>query len=679
MRGKVEGPFATAAEDYIRAGWMPIPVMPGSKAPAVRGFHGRNPYATKEIVRKWARNWSMANVAVRLPKCIIGIDVDHYSKKCGGDTLRVLERELGKLPRTYLVTSRSAPSGIRFFRVPENIDWQGHAGDDIDVISWYERYAIAWPSVHHVTGSEYGWFHERSCDGVARRVRVGIPSPDDMPELPEGWIAHLRAGDREDKRDVKQPAAREWIASHDGEMCEMMQITLDKWLERIQGGAHDAMVEGQKALCGDAADGHTGLTKALPIFREAFTNELSTRGRGRIQDGEWASALVGGVGYALTRPQKDEDGCVEVTELFGNFKPQRTSKVRSMDDVDDGVLEWVHYPMMPAGSLVIIDGDPSQGKSLLTLTMAARASRGRAILPWGESHLDGPIDTMLITTEDAPGMAMKPRLKAAKAVLSRIHVEIPWMDKRGNMRIMVLPDNASRVRELIADSGARLCIIDPITSFLGESINTSNDASVRRALGPLTAIAQETGCCIVIVRHMNKGGGDAKAMYRGGGSIAFSAIARSGLITGKLPDELGGAFGIAHVQCNYARPYEGTYSYSIESDEEGATGVPYIAWGDLHEDISADALVGTPKQKPGPDSTVQDEIEEILESMFDSRSIWTKQEVDTQLRNVMGRVPNKGTVAKVADKMGIRKSAIRGPNGVIGGSRWELRTAKMHL
>src|SRR3546814_2954020 len=100
-------------------------------------------------------------------------------------------------------------------------------------------------------------------------------------------------------------------------------------------------------------------------------------------------------------------------------------------------------------------------------------------------------------------------------------------------------------------SKAALLVIDPIMAYMGEKVNTNNDASVRAALQPLKELAQETGCAVVIVRHMNKSK-EGPAMYRGGGSIAFTGLARSALVAHKHPDDegvvvLAQEIGRAHV------------------------------------------------------------------------------------------------------------------------------------
>jgi hypothetical protein len=52
-------------------------------------------------------------------------------------------------------------------------------------------------------------------------------------------------------------------------------------------------------------------------------------------------------------------------------------------------------------------------------------------------------------------------------------------------------------------------------------------------LKQLTAVAERTGCAIVIIGHMNKSSG-SKGLYRGLGSIDITAAARSVLLVGRI-------------------------------------------------------------------------------------------------------------------------------------------------
>ena len=75
---------------------------------------------------------------------------------------------------------------------------------------------------------------------------------------------------------------------------------------------------------------------------------------------------------------------------------------------------------------------------------------------------------------------------------------------------------------------ARLVVFDPLTPFLDGGVQ--NDRSVRRALGPLSAICERTGAAAVLVRHLSKAG-SANVLYQGAGSIGLIAAARSGTST----------------------------------------------------------------------------------------------------------------------------------------------------
>ena len=75
-------------------------------------------------------------------------------------------------------------------------------------------------------------------------------------------------------------------------------------------------------------------------------------------------------------------------------------------------------------------------------------------------------------------------------------------------------------------------VIDPLASFLAGSANVEN--TVREATNALTAVAERTGAAIVAVRHLCKSP-KSSALYRGAGSIALIAAARSALLVGRDP------------------------------------------------------------------------------------------------------------------------------------------------
>lgn len=77
-----------------------------------------------------------------------------------------------------------------------------------------------------------------------------------------------------------------------------------------------------------------------------------------------------------------------------------------------------------------------------------------------------------------------------------------------------------------------MLVLDPVTAYLGNT-NANSNANVRSALSPLVVLAAKHEVTVIGINHHNKRQ-DMVAMYRGLGSTAFVAQARSvwAVITG---------------------------------------------------------------------------------------------------------------------------------------------------
>ncbi len=90
-----------------------------------------------------------------------------------------------------------------------------------------------------------------------------------------------------------------------------------------------------------------------------------------------------------------------------------------MNEVQARPLEWLCLNWVPMGKLTLLDGDPGQAKSLLLVDLAARVSTGQA-MPDDSAAIEGNVT--FLAPEDGLGDTLLPRLQAAGADLSRIHV-----------------------------------------------------------------------------------------------------------------------------------------------------------------------------------------------------------------------------------------------------------------
>ena len=96
-------------------------------------------------------------------------------------------------------------------------------------------------------------------------------------------------------------------------------------------------------------------------------------------------------------------------------------------------------------------------------------------------------------------------------------VEEPFsLDKKG----------IERLELTIQDAVATIVFIDPIVAYLGGKVDMNHANEVRDVMAPLAKAAERTGCAIVAIRHLRKAGGK-NGLYRGIGSIDFTAAVRS--------------------------------------------------------------------------------------------------------------------------------------------------------
>jgi hypothetical protein len=191
-------------------------------------------------------------------------------------------------------------------------------------------------------------------------------------------------------------------------------------------------------------------------------------------------------------------------------------------------VPWLWPSRIAAGRLTLIDGDPDQGKSFVTLDLAARLTAGHT-LPDG-CRPSGPMAVLLLSAEDSREDTIVPRLLAAGADLQRVHF---WDEAVGP----VFPEACGRLQQVLETTQARLVVIDPFFAFLGQEIGSLNDFMIRRALQPLARVAELTQAAIVLIRHLGKVGLTRQAIYRGLGSIAILGMARTAFLVGADPDD----------------------------------------------------------------------------------------------------------------------------------------------
>ncbi len=259
-------------------------------------------------------------------------------------------------------------------------------------------------------------------------------------------------------------------------------------------------------------------------------------------------------------------------------------------------VQWLWPQRLALGKMTTFDGDPGLGKSSITLDIAARVSSGQP-MPDGSPGITGGV--VLITPEDGLSDTIQPRLARAGATLSKIvsvsSIEmVDPLTGYAYQRPFTLPEDLEFLEKAMQRVDARLVIMDPIMAILG-SKDTYKDSEVRSLLVPIQLLMERHRATCIMVRHLTKNGGD-NMLYRGGGSIAFIGLVRTGLAVVKDPfDDTQCVF--AHIKSNLGK-YAPSLNYRISSDEEEGDERPYVVWGAENSLGASNLLAPSSSHKP---------------------------------------------------------------------------------
>lgn len=265
--------YGKAADTYWEFGWRGVlPLKRGAKWPPPNGFTGYNgAEPSYPDILQWRELYPDGNLCLRLPDGIVGIDVDAYGSKTGGVALAEAQRRWGPLPDGPISSSREddLASGIRLFRVPPGtllnsvITFPDLSVGDIEVIQRHHRYAVCWPSIHP-EGRAYWW---RNSAGQI----IGIPNPDELPDLPVAWIEALKLTPKSFAVDAPSFDVRKALTTGQQSMQVSMRMAeAIKELNLPGMSRHDTALRHVMALLRLGAEGQAGVESALQTLREIF-------------------------------------------------------------------------------------------------------------------------------------------------------------------------------------------------------------------------------------------------------------------------------------------------------------------------------------------------------------------------------------------------------------------------
>jgi putative DNA primase/helicase len=321
-----------------------------------------------------------------------------------------------------------------------------------------------------------------------------------------------------------------------------------------------------------------------------------------------------------TRTDFPELGYYE--EIFAPGSPPLES-VRA-SDVIMRAITWLWPNRFALGKIGIIAGLPDEGKGQVLCYIAAQTTRG-GLWPNGEGRCpQGSI--LILSAEENPEDSLAPRLEAAGADCSRIHLlkMVREHDKKGreHKRMFNISTDLEHLRQKLFEVGdVKVVMIDPMSAYLGVGkVDSFRDTDVRAVLSPLKELAEEMKVAVIAVMHFNKKVDITNALLRVSNSLAFVGLPRHAY--GVVADDENGRQLFVRAKNNDAAKSDNqTLAFHFEVRKVGVdpgTGIPieapFIVWEPGYVDITATEAMQAASENKSPGA--REEAKKFLLNML---------------------------------------------------------------
>ena len=287
-------------------------------------------------------------------------------------------------------------------------------------------------------------------------------------------------------------------------------------------------------------------------------------------------------------------------------KPIRKPRLLDLSNVSPTAIRWLWPGRFALGRLSSITGRPGDGKSLLSIDMAARLTTG---FGWPDGTPCPTGSVLFVACEDDPADTIRPRLDAAGADVSKVKIleGVDAIDpKTGKFREVpfTLQDVEAMESALKEMGDCKLVVIDPVGSYLGGGTDSHRDNEVRGVLAPIAKLAEKYGVAVIIVIHTRK----STAQYADDmalGSRAFTGIVRTSWHL--MADQENKELRLLLPGKNNLSKASSGLAFRIETNHHLSVPAPQIIWEAGTVDKHADDLLAelNAQNKPGPDADAQ--------------------------------------------------------------------------
>ena len=135
-------------------------------------------------------------------------------------------------------------------------------------------------------------------------------------------------------------------------------------------------------------------------------------------------------------------------------------------------MRWAWRDRIALAKITALVRRPKIGKGLLYSHLIAQVTRGTL-----DGDLDGPRNSIIVTTEDDPGDTLKPRLMAAGTDLE--HISNFQMGSKEEPVPFRVRQDADELARRVVEKEAALVVIDPLMEFIDGKVDSYKSHPVR--------------------------------------------------------------------------------------------------------------------------------------------------------------------------------------------------------
>ena len=185
------------------------------------------------------------------------------------------------------------------------------------------------------------------------------------------------------------------------------------------------------------------------------------------------------------------------------IKPTRKGKSRTIQEMESfGKIDFIHDPLIPEASIVLLCGDAGIGKSYISLFLGSIIADGSEFL----GSKTKKKNVLFVDLESSLPL-LNTRVQSIGIKSENIFFYTEGLN-------FLLKEDIAELKNEILYRDAGFCVIDSLMDVI-PGINENDSGAMNQIFSALRSLVKQTGCSFLIIHHVNKANGD----YRGSSAI----------------------------------------------------------------------------------------------------------------------------------------------------------------